>query len=97
MAIVLNATWTVRAGAEEAVLDALRGVAAESRQEPGCRLYQPYRDPADPRVFHIFEIYDDEAAVEAHGASEHFRTQVLERAVPLLERRERAFFETIDV
>jgi quinol monooxygenase YgiN len=97
MAVVLRATWTARAGSEEAVLDALRSVAVHSRQETGCRLYQPYRDPAEPRVFHIFEIYDDEAALEAHGASEHFKTHVLEQAVPLLEHRERAIFETIDV
>lgn len=97
MAVVLRATWTVREGSEEAVLDALRSVAARSRQEPGCRLYQPYRDPAEPRVFHIFEIYDDQAALDAHGASEHFKTYVLETAVPLLENRQRAVFETIDV
>lgn len=96
MAIVLKATWIAREGTEEEVLDALTSVAAASRQEPGCRFYQPYRDPAAPRVFHIFEVYDDGSAVEAHGASEHFRTHVLERAVPLLESRERAFFETID-
>jgi quinol monooxygenase YgiN len=97
MAVVLRATWTARVGSEEAVLDALRNVAAPSQQEPGCRLYQPYRDPADPRVFHIFEIYDDEAALEAHTASEHFKSYVLDQAVPLLEHRERAVFETIDV
>lgn len=97
MAVVLRATWTARDGSEEEVLEALRRVASASRQEPGCRLYQPYRDPAEPRVFHIFEIYDDEAALEAHGASEHFKTYVLEQAVPLLEHRERAVFETIDV
>jgi quinol monooxygenase YgiN len=97
MTVVLRATWTAREGCEEAVLAALASIAAASRHEPGCRLYQPYRDPAEPRVFHIFEIYDDEAALEAHGASEHFKTHVLEQAVPLLENRERAVFETIDV
>jgi quinol monooxygenase YgiN len=97
MAVVLRATWTAREGSEEAVLDALRSVATASRQEPGCMLYQPYRDPGEPRVFHIFEIYVDDAALEAHGASDHFKTYVLEQAVPLLEHRERAVFETIDV
>ena len=67
-----------------------------SREEPGCRFYQAYRDPAEPRVYHIFEIYDDEAAVEAHGASEHFATYALGQAIPVLESRQRAFFETID-
>ena len=51
---------------------------------------------AEPRVVHIFEIYDDEAAVEAHGASEHFATYALGQAIPALESRQREFFETID-
>ena len=97
MAVVLKATWVAREGSVDDVQEALRSVAAPSRREPGCRLYQPYRDPAEPRVFHIFEIYDDEAALEAHSSSEHFKTYVLGQAVPLLEHRERAVFETIDV
>ncbi len=97
MAIVLRATWKARPGSEEAVLEALTKVAPLSRAEPGCRLYQAYRDPDEPGVFHIFEIYDDEDAVAAHSGSEHFERHVLGEAVPLLESRERRFFETIDV
>jgi quinol monooxygenase YgiN len=97
MAIVLKATWTAHEGAENVVLEALRKLAPLSRDEPGCRFYQPYRDPGEPRVFHIFEIYDDEDAVEAHGASEHFQAYAVGQAIPALESRERMFFETLDV
>jgi quinol monooxygenase YgiN len=97
MAVVLKATWIANEGAESVVLDALEKLSPPSRDEPGCRFYQAYRDPAEPRVFHIFEIYDDEAAVEAHGASEHFRAYALGQAIPALESRSREFFETIDV
>jgi quinol monooxygenase YgiN len=97
MAVVLRATWTANEGSEEIVLDALRQLAPLSRTEPGCRYYQAYRDPAEPRVFHLFEIYDDEDAVAAHGASEHFEQYALGQAIPNLEQREREFFETIDV
>ena len=96
MAVVLKATWTANEGSEEIVLDALEKLSPLSREEPGCRFYQAYRDPAEPRVFHIFEIYDDEAAVEAHGASEHFQAFALGQAIPVLESRQREFFETID-
>ena len=96
MSYVVLATWTARDGAEQTVLDALLQLTPPSRAEPGCSYYQPYRDPAEPRVFHIFEIYDDEAAFAAHGASDHFKRFALELAIPLLENRERAFFETID-
>lgn len=97
MAVVLRATWTVKEGSEEAVLDALRELAPRSRQEPGCRFYQAYRDPAEPRVIHLFEIYDDEAAVTAHGESEHFQRYAAGQAIPLLESRRREFFETLDL
>lgn len=96
MAVVLKATWIANEGAENVVLDALEKLSPPSRDEPGCRFYQAYRDPAEPRVFHIFEIYDDDAAVEAHGASEHFRTYALGQAIPALESRQREFFQTID-
>ena len=96
MAIVLQATWTVKAGNEAAVLDVLRKLAPLSRAEPGCRLYQAYHDPDAPGVFHLFEIYDDEEALAAHGSSEHFRRLVVGEAVPLLENRERRYFETIE-
>jgi len=96
MAVVLRATWIAKEGEEEVVLDALTKLSPASRQEPGCRFYQAYRDPAEPRVFHLFEIYDDDDAVAAHGESEHFRQWALGQAIPVLETRERLFFETID-
>jgi quinol monooxygenase YgiN len=96
MAVVLKATWTASPGSEDIVLDALTKLAPLSRAEPGCRFYQAYRDHAEPRVFHIFEIYDDQDAVAAHGASEHFERYAVGQAIPVLESRERAFFETID-
>ena len=53
-------------------------------------------DPQDPRAFLIFEIYDDEAALEAHASSDHFREIAAGEAFDLLESRERAFYETMD-
>jgi quinol monooxygenase YgiN len=47
-------------------------------------------------VFLVYEEYDDEAALEAHSASEHFRRYVLEEGIPLLESRERSFYRTLD-
>ena len=97
MAFVVTAKWTARAGEEEAVLAAVRSLVAPSRGEPGCLLYLPSRDPENPRVFFIYEQYADRAAYEAHGVSEHFRSHGLEGAIPRLESRERAFYETLDV
>ena len=46
-------------------------------------------------MFRLFEIYADEAAYAAHGASAHFAEFALGQAIPVLANRERAFFETI--
>jgi quinol monooxygenase YgiN len=96
MAVVLKATWTANEGSEDVVLDALTRLSPLSRDEPGCRYYQAYRDPAEPRVFHIFEIYDDDDAVAAHASSAHFEQYALGQAIPVLESRQREFYETID-
>jgi quinol monooxygenase YgiN len=95
VAFVLVATWTAKAGEEERVRDCLERLAGPSREEPGCRFYQPCRDPENPRVFLIFEIYDDAAAFDAHGASEHFQRIAVGEAFALLESRERTFYETL--
>jgi quinol monooxygenase YgiN len=96
MPYVVSAVWTAKPGREDAVRDAIRQLVPLSRAEPGCRFYQPYADPAEPRVFRLFEIYDDEAAYRAHAESEHFRRLAFGQAIPELESRERAFYETFE-
>ena len=95
MAYVVSATWTTEPGKEDVVRDAIEKLTPVSRQERGNRFYQAYQDPAQPSVFRLFEIYDDEDAYTAHGASDHFKEYALEQAIPVLANRERAFFETI--
>jgi quinol monooxygenase YgiN len=95
MAVVLVARWVAREGEEERVFALLEQLAAASRAEPGCLLYQPCRDREDARRFLIFEMYADEDAFRAHGESQHFQRLVLDEAVPLLEGRDRSFYETV--
>ena len=40
--------------------------------EPGCRQFDVCRDPADAALFFLYELYDDDAAVQAHLQSAHF-------------------------
>jgi quinol monooxygenase YgiN len=95
MAVVLVARWVANEGEEERVLAILEELAPASRAEPGCVVYQPCRDREDPRRFLIFEVYEDDDALRAHTESEHFQRLVLDSAVPLLEARERSFYETV--
>lgn len=51
-------------------------ICANARQsvdtEPGCHQFDVCRDPADPALFYLYELYDDEAAFQAHLVSPHF-------------------------
>jgi quinol monooxygenase YgiN len=97
MGYVVTATWTAQDGHEREVLAALTELAPLSRKEPANQYYQAYQDPAEPLVFRLFEIYDDEAGYQAHIDSEHFKRLAFGTAIPLLATRERAFFQTLDV
>ena len=96
MAYVVSATWTVQDGHEGTVLENVKALTKISRTEPGCRFYQAYYDPTAPTVINLFEIYEDEAAYQAHGASDHFQDLGFAKSIPLLADRQRAFYETID-
>ena len=96
MAYVVTATWKARAGEEAAVEGLLGQVAAASRNEPGCLLFWTHRSIDEPGRFFLYEQYVDEAAVQAHAASEHVRTFVLEDAVHRLDERRREMYETLD-
>jgi quinol monooxygenase YgiN len=45
---------------------------ASVEREPGCRQFDVCRDPAEPTLFFLYELYDDEAAIHAHLRSAHF-------------------------
>ena len=35
-------------------------------EEPGCRQFDVAQDPKDPKKFRLWEVYDDEKAIEFH-------------------------------
>ncbi len=96
MAVVLVAKWLAREGEEGRIRGFLQQLTGPSRAEPGCQYYQPCQDRENPRSFLIFEIYANDAAVAAHAEAEHFKEFGLNGAIPLLESRERIFYETLD-
>ncbi|MBV8618204.1 MAG: antibiotic biosynthesis monooxygenase [Curvibacter sp.] len=42
------------------------------RDEPGCRYFDVTQDRQNPTHFIFYELYDDEAAIEAHRQAPHF-------------------------
>lgn len=96
MAYVCSATWIAEPGQEETVRSALEQLSPASRAEPGNLYYQVYQSADEPRVFRIFEVYVDADAFAAHGATAHFEQWALGRAIPVLETRQRDFYETLE-
>jgi quinol monooxygenase YgiN len=95
MAYVVAALWTANEGEEERIARVIEEMAPPSRQEDGCLFYQAHRSPDDPRLFYLYEQYVDEAGYQAHQDSDHFQRLVVGEAIPHLESRERAFYETM--
>jgi quinol monooxygenase YgiN len=95
MAYVVTAEWTAQEGFEAEVKQAILALIEPTRAEPGNLFYQPTQDLENPRVFLLFEIYEDEDAYRAHGDSEHFQRFAVQTAIPRLDKRERTFYETI--
>ena len=76
-------------GQEEKVRDVLQTQARNSlEKEPGCRTFDVCSDPDDPHKFFLYELYDDQAAVDAHGQTGHYAT-FRARLDPLLKSRNR--------
>jgi autoinducer 2-degrading protein len=44
------------------------------RDEPGCCRFNVLQDAADPNTYYFYEVYKDEAALEAHRAAPHYAT-----------------------
>ena len=95
MSFVLVVRMNVKEGSEEQAVELARELAVASRAEPGCESYVPCRDPEDARSLLFYEAYRDKAAFEEHGATEHFKRLALEGLFPLMESRERTFYETL--
>jgi quinol monooxygenase YgiN len=60
-------------GQRERLRDALSGLLVPTRLEPGCRDYRLFELIDEPGTFQMHETFDDEAALEAHRATPHFR------------------------
>jgi quinol monooxygenase YgiN len=76
--IVLAVEWLAHEGSENEVAEIFRKLQEASRQEPGCLMYVVHRSIADHRRFFIYEQYRDDAAVDAHRNSPHFKQYVVD-------------------
>ena len=91
-AVGVIATLTVAEGKNadfEAAFSEL--MAAVRANEPGNEFYSVFQSKENPREYKVLERYVDQAALDAHGKSDHFRASGPKlapcmAAAPVIER-----------
>ena len=53
----------------ESMLDDARG---SNHDEPGCLRFDVLQDSEDPNRIHLYEVYKDQAALDAHRRAPHY-------------------------
>jgi quinol monooxygenase YgiN len=74
-------------GTRAQFLEAVAPMVTASLAEPGCRTDAFTPDPDDHDLIRLFELWDDEAALESHRTSAHMATwRERGRALPVAGR-----------
>ena len=87
--LAFTVTWEARDGEAESAAGIIARFAPEARKEPGLELLMVNQSATNPAQFLFYEVFTDEAAFEAHQQTAHFRTMIMEEALPRLRTRER--------
>ncbi len=94
--VVLAVTWIAKQDKEPEVAELFRKLQADSRKEPGCRLYQVHTHRNDPRRFFIYEQYDDDVALQAHRDSRHFQELAAKKLSLIAERQQGDLYQPVE-
>jgi quinol monooxygenase YgiN len=93
--LAFTVLWEAKEGNADAAADIIARFAPEARDEPGLELLMVNRCTDNPSQFLFYEVFRDEAAFAAHQETAHFKTLILQEALPLLKKRERVQYTTL--
>ena len=93
--LILTVHVAIQAGHEEEIIPALRILQEESRRESGCLSYIVQRSRENPRRYFIYEQYKDEAALDAHRNSAHFKQYATNGFYRFVEQRQAELFDPV--
>jgi quinol monooxygenase YgiN len=94
--IVLIAMYHGQTGTGDEVEAQLKRMAPLVKQhEPGCTLYHACRSTVNADLFLLYEHYVDETALQTHRETAHFKEIIEGAIIPLLEKRERFFYDLV--
>jgi quinol monooxygenase YgiN len=71
--LILSVLFRVPPGELEALRPAMAVIIKATRAEPGNILFTLAEDVLEPGLIRAFEVFRDDEALKAHGASEHFK------------------------
>jgi quinol monooxygenase YgiN len=71
--MVIIAKLSVKPEKTKDFIVAAKEIIDKSNQESGCLSYQLYQDPYDHSKFVFVEEYKNQAAVDSHFTTEHFK------------------------
>ena len=74
--IRINCFLTAKEGRLAEALDAAKALTAESLKQDGCFAYDVFESATRPGILLICETWRDQAALDAHSASEPFKKYV---------------------
>lgn len=86
---VIFASFHPKPDGEGQFRDLIAEMIKNTRDEPGCLVYDFFTDGIGG--FHLFEVYRDDAALEAHRAADYYKSyraavvDHLERPIDVLE------------
>lgn len=73
MRITKSVTFIAKEGCEAKMKELLTAMVAPSKAEDGCIFYEILEYKNEPRRFMAVETWADEAALEGHKASAHYK------------------------
>ncbi|MEV1025363.1 antibiotic biosynthesis monooxygenase [Streptomyces sp. NPDC050264] len=95
MAYAVFAHYRCDAADAEAVRDALLKMREYTREEPANVTYEVHAEAERPGGFVLYEVYEDRAGFDAHGAAAHFEELILGVVRPKLTERTVTFAEVL--
>jgi (4S)-4-hydroxy-5-phosphonooxypentane-2,3-dione isomerase len=94
--IVLRVDMLVKPGAEEKCRELIHVLQENTRREPGCVQYVGHQSKENPRRFFFYEVYKDEAALQAHRDAPYFKQYVHGGLDPIMESRTRELYTIVE-
>jgi len=70
---IIIAEMKAAPGKRAELIKLLNGMLEPSRAEPGCISYRYFFSSEDPDMVHFYEQWADQAAIDFHFATDHFR------------------------